>query len=417
MELIIENIGLIEKAEIKIGGLTLIAGKNDTGKSTIGKVLYSLIHTFSAEGELIFQKDVEEFLREDITDLRGIVTKELPQTTASEFVENIFLEIRIGKRNLVEISKDIIDFFTYGYQYSNEKITKKIEILSTILKTDPKLSSSYQRVLTKILYSEFEGQILPLKTTKTTGNIKLTANNSPIIECSIHQNHLQELKTYSELFHNSCFYVDSPFILEFLENNRYNYLGLSHLSFLLKSLSTDYTEVNIFDDLYMTNDQVGQILDKIFSITNGSLKYKSKEKKLVFEKNGLEYNFHNIATGIKEIGILQMLLKNKNLKNGALLILDEPEVHLHPEWQILFAEILVLLIKWLNLDILINSHSPYFIEAVKVFSDYYKLEQQNYYLTNCLSNGMSEIIDISNDLGKVFFELQKPFDFLDKFGN
>ncbi|KPA11805.1 ABC transporter ATP-binding protein, partial [Candidatus Magnetomorum sp. HK-1] len=43
MKLFIENIGLIQKAEINLNGLTVITGKNDTGKSTIGKILFCMI--------------------------------------------------------------------------------------------------------------------------------------------------------------------------------------------------------------------------------------------------------------------------------------------------------------------------------------------------------------------------------------
>lgn len=45
MNLKLKNIGIIEKADIKLNGLTVIAGKNDSGKSTVGKVLYSCIKT------------------------------------------------------------------------------------------------------------------------------------------------------------------------------------------------------------------------------------------------------------------------------------------------------------------------------------------------------------------------------------
>lgn len=47
MQLIIDKIGKIEHAELNINGLTVIAGKNDTGKSTVGKVLYALIKSLS----------------------------------------------------------------------------------------------------------------------------------------------------------------------------------------------------------------------------------------------------------------------------------------------------------------------------------------------------------------------------------
>lgn len=46
MKVTIQNIGKIRNAEIEINGITVIAGENNTGKSTIGKVLYSFFNTF-----------------------------------------------------------------------------------------------------------------------------------------------------------------------------------------------------------------------------------------------------------------------------------------------------------------------------------------------------------------------------------
>ena len=45
MELTLKNIGIIKDSTIKLDGLTVITGPNNSGKSTVGKVLYSLIKT------------------------------------------------------------------------------------------------------------------------------------------------------------------------------------------------------------------------------------------------------------------------------------------------------------------------------------------------------------------------------------
>ena len=42
MKLRIKNFAKIEDADINIDGITVIAGENNTGKSTVGKIFFSL---------------------------------------------------------------------------------------------------------------------------------------------------------------------------------------------------------------------------------------------------------------------------------------------------------------------------------------------------------------------------------------
>ena len=46
MRLTLKNIGKIKEAEVELNGITVIAGENNTGKSTVGKVLYSVFNSF-----------------------------------------------------------------------------------------------------------------------------------------------------------------------------------------------------------------------------------------------------------------------------------------------------------------------------------------------------------------------------------
>ena len=43
MNIRLRNIGVIKDSTIKINGLTVITGQNNSGKTTVGKVLYSLV--------------------------------------------------------------------------------------------------------------------------------------------------------------------------------------------------------------------------------------------------------------------------------------------------------------------------------------------------------------------------------------
>ncbi len=45
MRLTIKNIGKIDEADIELNGITVIAGENNTGKSTVGKTLFCVINS------------------------------------------------------------------------------------------------------------------------------------------------------------------------------------------------------------------------------------------------------------------------------------------------------------------------------------------------------------------------------------
>ena len=43
MRLYLKNIGMLKEADVKLDGLTVIAGENDTAKSTVGKILFAIL--------------------------------------------------------------------------------------------------------------------------------------------------------------------------------------------------------------------------------------------------------------------------------------------------------------------------------------------------------------------------------------
>jgi len=78
-----------------------------------------------------------------------------------------------------------------------------------------------------------------------------------------------------------------------------------------------------------------------------------------FETNGgKSYNIVNASSGIKSIGLLQYLVTNKALKKGSTLFWEEPEVHLHPTWQLKMIDLFVELMKS-GIKIVFSTHSPF----------------------------------------------------------
>jgi predicted ATPase len=135
--------------------------------------------------------------------------------------------------------------------------------------------------------------------------------------------------------------------------------------------------------------------------------FRVENDKIEFEREGNKFDINCVATGIKSFGILQILSENNYLTNNTILILDEPEVHLHPKWQLKMAELIVELVKN-GVKVLVNSHSPYMIEALQRYS---RLEDVNsdFYLAE---NGYIKQIenDNSKTLVEIYEKLSEPYD-------
>ena len=78
---------------------------------------------------------------------------------------------------------------------------------------------------------------------------------------------------------------------------------------------------------------------KAFDTFFDKVKYKKVEnidggKVILFEKKGTKISIDNLSTGEKQIVFRgAYLLKNINRLNGAVIMVDEPELSMHPKWQ------------------------------------------------------------------------------------
>jgi len=119
----------------------------------------------------------------------------------------------------------------------------------------------------------------------------------------------------------------------------------------------------------------------IDDIIHGTLYFHEEEinDNFRFKKEDGDFGVKNTVAGEKAIGIVQSLIYN-DLDNNSFIIMDEPEVHLHPLWQLKFAKIVILLAKYGNINFYINSHSPQFIEAIEVYSQKYEIQDHTIFI-------------------------------------
>ena len=93
-----------------------------------------------------------------------------------------------------------------------------------------------------------------------------------------------------------------------------------------------------------------------------------------------------------------------------IIIIDEPEIHLHPEWQIKFAELIVLLQKEFGMHILLTTHSPYFLKAIQVYSKKYEISDKCKYYMSELDGEQAILVDKTSKTDDLFYKLAISFE-------
>ena len=117
------------------------------------------------------------------------------------------------------------------------------------------------------------------------------------------------------------------------------------------------------------------------NILDGNSHYSEDLDKYFYETHGRRFELKDCATGIKSFSQIQMLLNNGHLTDKTLLIIDEPEAHLHPQWITEYAKLVVMLHKELGVKFFIASHNPDMVSAIKNIAEVDGvLDSVNFYL-------------------------------------
>jgi len=425
MRLQLENIGMIRHADIKLDGLTVIAGENDTGKSTVGKLIFSLIKAFNR---------YEQDLNESKSD------------RAFELIEKTYFQLR-KEYDFKENSEIKGAFYPPAFSMELKKtedpialiedkiiLLKKIdafdviENLESIKKTyieDENKTLIIKRALRKAFISEFHFELTP-KNSDLVSTINLSEGVNKIFGISMDHNKVKDLELHDDLFFNDVTFIETPIFLQMYDlirsastlfemsedrSERVFRIARPKVALHVKDLISKLENAQYFsiqqDNLF--ESKLDALLADITSITKGSgFSFEKQDRDFYFNKNGdTKFKSINTATGLKSFGMLQLLIQANMLNGRSLLIIDEPEIHLHPKWQVEYAKLIVALVKN-DIPVLLTSHSPEMIQALKIFSEKMGLEDRTaYYLAE--SDGVSsEIRDVTENINDIFIKLAEP---------
>lgn len=216
------------------------------------------------------------------------------------------------------------------------------------------------------------GELLKVKPYSTTEYHKFgfhtledsTGANSDI---NTGKNHSPELieSNHKDIRHNGCIFskARSDFKTEKitstttkeLDSEKYEKDNEDNFTFLKQLLvdiqnqdNNDYSKINkiksekgelpmSYPDFYKTSKiyRFNEAFDKFFDkIKYSGIEDKNEEKQILFKKNNSLITIDNLSTGEKQIVFRgAYLLRNANNLNGSTIMIDEPELSMHPKWQ------------------------------------------------------------------------------------
>lgn len=420
MRVKIDNLNIVKSADIGIDGLAVIAGENGTGKSTIGKALFATVKAASlaadgvGAGALKISGCAESlyghlFRMRMRDDLPASVAAKLP-VSRSAFLDTVARFSSAGDvRQCFAQLLQPVD----GYVPSAE-LQLQVDAMVEAVASSGDMVTAAQEALKECLRREFLGSIVSLDGAPTAISVSGYGGESSL-SLAVTGDDLRVLDLQGRLPVCDATYIESPLYLHLLDIlskvSGAEFFSGGHLdrSLMLPAHVADIVEK--IESLRYTSGisqkASGGAARTLRSVAGGEFFYDAVRHVIMFRQGSDEIFPINVASGVKSLGMLQLLLDNKFVDPTRLLIWDEPENHLHPSWQVKLARILVELAAG-GVPVVVSTHSPYFIQGIRYFAVKLGAERYvDYYLTE-MHQGSSVAACVNDDLNRIFMKLAAP---------
>ena len=426
MRIRLKNVAIITDADVELGGVTVIAGPNRSGKSTIGRVLMTYGTLLRRMDELVRNRKLALFLERlgEVLGLSELLRYRLRRVGVHDFQADELLTPAFWEdaSRVTALFKNL----SQGMSPAREKTmfdalasldSREIQSnLQAILEQDE--GPMVLEIIEDNFHAAFAGQINSLRHPETEACISLGGESSQ---------EPWELVFASQGLHRASGPTSVPF-------PRIIYLEPMHLmdlisnAFSYRSLAFDRYDagecswMEILKPATERNEGISaeekertsQMVFKLKEILGGELAV--KDGRLLFREqtDGHEVSWielMNLASGVKSLSIILQAIANHSLAKGTIFVIDEPEANLHPEWQIKFARILVHLWADLGVRVVVATHSPYFLKSLEVCSsESNALDDLKCYFMRQDSDGLQGTValDVTGQLNKVYKTFFEP---------
>lgn len=364
----LSNYRAVKSADIKIDGITVLAGENGSGKSTLSRFLYYIVKVLSDYEVLIDHTAKQEFF--DI-----LFRMERASSLMRHDSLNVsYRELReyLQKGQVVDIAKKM--------QGIIEKFGVKVKEAIAV-SSDPDFLKSRLSTLFRLEKEQ-------LVDTDTLVNCIFSKLVSQVLEIESEvekKKKERSIETFLDLSYRVSDNLDNGAVnLDFeedgvglLQKDHFNpTLNLNRVIYYKTYELMDYLDDSSDFHHYLEKPVEGKLTDaerlvaKVLRDVLGGEVVLSEDdimpiKQLHFKrKDGLDISLRQAATGLVSFSFLQRLLENGYFREGTLLIIDEPEAHLHPKWIVEYARMLVMIHKHLKVKIVLSTHNPDMLAAI-----------------------------------------------------
>ena len=357
-----QKIGPIKRAELELGDITIIAGRNNTGKTYLVYTLYGFLKQWNMQ--MAMSPETEKIVEEMMD--KGRFTRTVDRKTLDRERKKIIRELSrsFSRRNLADVFSSPSDAF--------EESSIEVE-LSCKFPKDVQID----RGLVSIQY---DGTNILI----TGKYIKRSYHYSGLLLYYYCRFLFPELSLdpfilSAERFGISLFYKE----LDFTKNQLVEYLQrmgdkkdreLISPSLFIGRTTSRYA-LPIKDNIDYTRDISNlkrqrseiyddKLFDKIKDMMGGYYSSASDDIAFISRRKGRSFNLplHIASSSARGLSDLYFYLRHVAEKNQ-LVIIDEPESHLDTANQILLARLLARMIQS-NLKVLITTHSDYIIKEI-----------------------------------------------------
>jgi len=437
VKFIVNNFRAVAQAEIALDGISVLAGENGCGKSSISKlVYYAIFHLKKYDGILYkVMSSPKRKLSDALTDLYNELNVNesyiIDLTYADKEVEDYYfnaeyfdlLSENSAKYHYTERTKRILYESILNEVINIENITQRILNLKTRINDIENIkhkSVSEIFIFLNEIRTNINANIKKILVTKPNMLLywklesifkqNISIENFEIIEFEGKLINNTQNRIYSLQSIENVSYLDTPMLMGKQQGYPYKKNNENeHWTYLNNTIRNEVNNCLSISNVY----------SNIQDVLNGTVEFKYRDSNNNFtykRKDGKEIDLLNCATGLKSFAILQLLYQQNYLNDKTLLIIDEPEAHLHPQWIVEYARLIVLLHKKLGVKFLIASHHPQMISSIKYIAEKEVVDERvNFYLGEKATEFTYNFKNYGTDIEPIFASFNIAFDKMDQY--